>query len=73
LRSSGRFFNRGRGYRPYFDALPETTKSQPKFLEFFQPEAEEHLQIVSDCLLSLEAKIIVLKKSTNSSRAIYTQ
>ena len=26
-----------------------------EILEFFQPEAEEHLQIVSDCLLSLEA------------------
>src|SRR5215813_12192500 len=25
-----------------------------EILEFFQPEAEEHLQIVSDCLLSLE-------------------
>jgi len=23
-------------------------------LEFFQPEAEEHLQVVSDCLISLE-------------------
>ena len=25
-----------------------------EILEFFQPEAEEHLQIVSDCLISLE-------------------
>jgi len=25
-----------------------------EILEFFQPEAEEHLQVVSDCLISLE-------------------
>jgi len=39
----------------YFDALPEDDEVPPEILEFFQPEAEEHLQIVSDCLLSLEA------------------
>jgi chemosensory pili system protein ChpA (sensor histidine kinase/response regulator) len=39
----------------YFDALPEDDEVAPEILEFFQPEAEEHLQVVSDCLLSLEA------------------
>jgi chemosensory pili system protein ChpA (sensor histidine kinase/response regulator) len=39
----------------YFDALPEDDDVPSDILEFFQPEAEEHLQIVSDCLLSLEA------------------
>jgi chemosensory pili system protein ChpA (sensor histidine kinase/response regulator) len=39
----------------YFDSLPEDDDVPSEILEFFQPEAEEHLQIVSDCLLSLEA------------------
>ena len=39
----------------YFDALPEEDEVPAEIMEFFQPEAEEHLQIVSDCLLSLEA------------------
>ena len=38
----------------YFDALPEDDEVPDEILEFFQPEAEEHLQIVSDCLISLE-------------------
>jgi chemosensory pili system protein ChpA (sensor histidine kinase/response regulator) len=38
----------------YFDALPLDEEVPDEILEFFQPEAEEHLQIVSDCLLSLE-------------------
>jgi len=38
----------------YFDALPEDDEVPTEILEFFQPEAEEHLQVVSDCLLSLE-------------------
>ena len=38
----------------YFDALPEDDEVPAEILEFFQPEAEEHLQIVSDCLLALE-------------------
>ena len=38
----------------YFDALPTDDEVPNEILEFFQPEAEEHLQIVSDCLLSLE-------------------
>jgi len=39
----------------YFDSIPEDDDVPSEILEFFQPEAEEHLQIVSDCLLSLEA------------------
>jgi chemosensory pili system protein ChpA (sensor histidine kinase/response regulator) len=38
----------------YFDALPRDDEVGDEILEFFQPEAEEHLQVVSDCLLSLE-------------------
>ncbi len=38
----------------YFDALPVDDAVPDEILEFFQPEAEEHLQVVSDCLISLE-------------------
>jgi chemosensory pili system protein ChpA (sensor histidine kinase/response regulator) len=38
----------------YYDALPADDDVPDEILGFFQPEAEEHLQIVSDCLLSLE-------------------
>jgi len=38
----------------YFDALPPDDEVPDEILGFFQSEAEEHLQIVSDCLLSLE-------------------
>ena len=38
----------------YFDALPQDESVSAEVMEFFQPEAEEHLQIVSDCLISLE-------------------
>ncbi|MGC1484786.1 MAG: response regulator [Candidatus Acidiferrum sp.] len=38
----------------YFDALPLDDEVADEILEFFQPEAEEHLQVVSDCLISLE-------------------
>ncbi len=38
----------------YFDRLPSDDEVPDEILEFFQPEAEEHLQVVSDCLLSLE-------------------
>ncbi len=38
----------------YFDALPMDDEVPDEILEFFQPEAEEHLQVVSDCLISLE-------------------
>ena len=38
----------------YFDALPSDDDVADEILEFFQPEAEEHLQVVSDCLISLE-------------------
>src|SRR5713226_1890511 len=38
----------------YFDALPADDEVPDEILEFFQPEADEHLQVVSDCLISLE-------------------
>lgn len=38
----------------YFDALPVDDQVPDEILEFFMPEAEEHLQVVSDCLLALE-------------------
>src|SRR5438105_10770561 len=38
----------------YFDALPLDEEVPDEILEFFQPEAEEHLQVVIDCLISLE-------------------
>jgi chemosensory pili system protein ChpA (sensor histidine kinase/response regulator) len=38
----------------YFDALPADDEVPSEILEFFQPEADEHLQVVSDCLISLE-------------------
>jgi chemosensory pili system protein ChpA (sensor histidine kinase/response regulator) len=38
----------------YFDTLPLDDEVPDEILEFFQPEAEEHLQVVSDCLISLE-------------------
>jgi chemosensory pili system protein ChpA (sensor histidine kinase/response regulator) len=38
----------------YFDALPEDDEVPDEIHEFFQPEAEEHLQVIGDCLLSLE-------------------
>jgi chemosensory pili system protein ChpA (sensor histidine kinase/response regulator) len=38
----------------YFDGLPADDEVPDEILEFFQPEAEEHLQVVSDCLISLE-------------------
>ncbi len=42
------------GTGSYFDVLPSDEEVSSEILEFFQPEAEEHLQIVSDCLISLE-------------------
>ncbi len=38
----------------YFDAMPADDDVPGEILEFFLPEAEEHLQVVSDCLLALE-------------------
>src|SRR5207245_3030352 len=38
----------------YFDALALDEEVPDEILEFFQPEAEQHLQVVSDCLISLE-------------------
>ena len=39
----------------YFDSVPEDGDLPEEILEFFIPEAEEHLQIVTECLLALEA------------------
>jgi len=38
----------------YFDSLPPDDQVPEEILEFFVPETEEHLQVASDCLLSLE-------------------
>jgi len=39
---------------PVIGDLPPDAEVPPEIMEFFVPEAEEHLQIVTDCLLSLE-------------------
>ena len=40
----------------YYDALPQDDELPQEILDFFVPEADEHLQVVSDCLLSLEGR-----------------
>ena len=39
----------------YVDLLPQDSDVPAEVLEFFVPEAEEHLQAVTECLLALEA------------------
>jgi chemosensory pili system protein ChpA (sensor histidine kinase/response regulator) len=39
----------------YVDNLPQDSDVPSEVLEFFVPEAEEHLQAVTECLLALEA------------------
>jgi len=39
----------------YTDKLPKDVEVPDEVLEFFIPEAEEHLQVVTECLLMLEA------------------
>jgi chemosensory pili system protein ChpA (sensor histidine kinase/response regulator) len=39
----------------YVDNLPQDSDVPAEVLEFFVPEAEEHLQAVTECLLALEA------------------
>ncbi len=39
---------------PAPEPLPQDGEVPPEVLEFFVPEAEEHLQVVTHCLLSLE-------------------
>ena len=39
----------------FADRLPEDGEVPEEVLEFFVPEAEEHLQAVTECLLALEA------------------
>lgn len=38
----------------YFDLLPQDDDVADEVLQFFVPEAEEHLQTVTECLLALE-------------------
>lgn len=40
---------------PVVEELPPDAEVGQEILEFFVPEAEEHLQVVTECLLSLEA------------------
>jgi chemotaxis protein histidine kinase CheA/ActR/RegA family two-component response regulator len=44
----------GQDAGPDMPPLPDDGEVPPEILEFFVPEAEEHLQVVTDCLLSLE-------------------
>jgi len=39
----------------YIEPMPDDGEVPEEILEFFVPEAEEHLQMVQDCLLELEA------------------
>jgi chemosensory pili system protein ChpA (sensor histidine kinase/response regulator) len=39
----------------FYDSLPADSDVPEEVLQFFIPEAEEHLQIVTECLLTLEA------------------
>ena len=39
----------------YYDQLPSDGDVPEEVLQFFIPEAEEHLQVVTDCLLTLES------------------
>ncbi len=40
----------------YYDGLPMDEEVADEVLQFFVPEAEEHLQVVTECLLALESK-----------------
>ncbi len=40
----------------YYDRLPVDEEVADEVLQFFVPEAEEHLQVVTECLLALESK-----------------
>src|SRR3981189_639455 len=55
----------------YFDALPANEEVPDEILEVFQPEADEHLQVVSDCLISLEGNNNP-EEINKLSRAIHT-
>ena len=43
------------GAPAYSVSLPEDAEVPEEVLEFFIPEAEEHLQVVTECLLSIES------------------
>src|SRR5205823_9998836 len=53
------------------DLAPDAEIPQ-EILEFFVPEAEEHLQIVTDCLLSLEANPNASENIHRLFRAMHT-
>lgn len=40
----------------YYDLLPLDEEVADEVLQFFVPEAEEHLQVATECLLALESK-----------------
>lgn len=40
----------------FYDQLPSDGNVPEEVLQFFVPEADEHLQIVTDCLLTVESK-----------------
>ncbi|MGH8277689.1 MAG: Hpt domain-containing protein, partial [Steroidobacteraceae bacterium] len=52
--------------------LPPDASIPQEILEFFVPEAEEHLQIVTDCLLSLEANPNASEDIHRLFRAMHT-
>src|SRR5579864_7927826 len=52
--------------------LPPDAEIPQEILEFFVPEAEEHLQVVTDCLLSLEANPHASEPIHRLFRAMHT-
>ena len=52
--------------------LPADDEIPQEVLEFFIPEAEEHLQVVTECLLSLEANPQASEEIHRLFRAIHT-
>ena len=54
------------------EELPGDDEIPQEVLEFFIPEAEEHLQVVTECLLSLEANPHATEEIHRLFRAIHT-
>jgi chemosensory pili system protein ChpA (sensor histidine kinase/response regulator) len=52
--------------------LPADAEIPHEILEFFVPEAEEHLQVVTDCLLALEANPNASEEVHRMFRAMHT-
>ena len=57
---------------PTSEELPADDEIPQEVLEFFIPEAEEHLQVVTECLLSLEANPHATEEVHRLFRAIHT-